>query len=313
MKRATLGAGGVAAAALAAVGLTGLQGVSMPPQVIGALIGAVTAVAVFLLGRWSERFRSMEELYRSDLSLNIDVNCRLISVPSKTALRRERILEIRIDVKNNSRRTCCVPAVYLQTRALLTSAGESYERQTRFEDLPSAGDLSAPVNIAWIPGSIIQVAPDETESFVRWDTLDEEFIRKFPVLVVNAEVFGVSSEHVGERHFPRLRIGSLRQRWIDFMANDAGLRNTYVPYARWAGRPPHWSGLRPSSWFHLRPYQRVLVLPGGGGVDYANTRRFREVLKTMVQWTRHVTMDLRAELPGPASHRREASILPNVP
>jgi hypothetical protein len=255
---------------------------------IPATISFICSIIVFSLGVWTTRLQYSEAIFRNDPSLNIEVHAEIIASERRDCHGGERILEVRVKIVNNCRRACAIPAAYIQARSLLGSSRRQYRGQISFKQLEICDSLSKPVNSAYINNSIVQVSPDEIESFVRWDTLTEDFINTNRVLVVNVEVFATLFEHLGERHFPRFRRGRLRADWIAFMASDNEVRLHEIPFARY---DPKVQGVIAG----LRPYQRYLTLPGTlGEVDFENTRRFQPVLETMVQWTRHVTIDLRA-------------------
>ena len=63
---------------------------------------------------------------------------------------------------------------------------------SKLEELPTCDGLSNPRNVAHLENSISQLAPGETEHYVRWDRLTSAFVSTFPIIVVAAEVFGAS-------------------------------------------------------------------------------------------------------------------------
>lgn len=282
---------GWSALATIVLGLTlpGMKNLSIAPYVpiFGPLIGVLSTILAFFFGQWLARYTISEAAFRSDLSLNISVEPRLIYTKNTTNNRLERIIEIRVNVTNNSRRMCCIPAIYVQSRALIANGRQALNLESDFGRLTSCEKLSNPINVARISNSIIQLAPDETESFVRWDTIDGEFVRKFPVIVANVEAFGADGVLMGERHIPHLRRGNLRTKWLEYMEKNHLVENGRVLFERWTGQE--------SADVPFAKNQRILVLQDTGAPDVENSRVFKAILDSTVQWTRHVTIDLRQE------------------
>jgi len=261
----------------------------MDSQLLGVLLGALlTSVVYFLTGFRKRRFESKESVARSDLTLNVTVQPRVITCEGKNEEDSTFILETRVRARNNSRVPCCIPGVYVSARALIERGIEGhYLGHFDFDNLPTCGTLSESRNVAQIPNTIIQLAPDEEEEFVRWDTLDSDFVSRYPVVVVNVELFGASAEQLGETHLQGAEPGELRHAWIDFFGRRVKGIDA-IPFARW----PIQSQPRSDC---VRPGKRyILSSIESGQPDIERTRQFREVLDTITQWSRHVTVDLRA-------------------
>jgi hypothetical protein len=268
------------------------------PQVYQGIITAIgTILSTLIIVRIAQRFQVQEGSSRAELSLNRDIFAKCIWVRSDLSVGGEKlILETRVEIKNNSRRTCCIPAVYVSARAL--SAGEKYSAETDFYNLPECGVMSDINNVARIAGSIIQLAPDEIARFVRWDTLDQEFTDRFPVIVLNVEAFAAELKHLGEWHYvrswwavagsrfgvPYYSQGKYRRAWLKFMESEAGIRHTYVVFSRWL--PSTEQAKAP-----LRPFQRYLR-SSDGKPDLPNCKCFATVLSSVVRWSGHVTVVL---------------------
>jgi hypothetical protein len=259
--------------------------------IVAALVGAVV-VGLFtflgaLLAGWTLRKHKVRESgARTELSLNVDVTVRVLPIVEGD-VDAGVILETRVDVCNNSTRVCCVPAVYVLAHALVrTGLEHDYLGESDFDNLPECGKLSEARNVAHFEGTIVQVAPDEIERFVRWDTLDQPFVEAFPVVVLNVEVFGASADDLVEDHSGKqVKSGRHRHHWIRLMDSDAGVRHKYQIFTRW--RP---TGHTQEQSF--KPNQRALLRPDGQ-YDIENSIRFKSVIDTVVQWSRHTTVDLR--------------------
>ena len=268
------------------------------PQVFQGIITAIgTILATLILIRVAQRFQVQEGSSRAEPSLNIDVSARSIRPQRDVAISGDTlILETRIDIKNNSRRACCIPAAYVSARVF--SAGEEYTAETDFYGLAECGKLSESRNVVRPKGTVIQVAPDEIERFVRWDTLDRDFVNRFPVIVLNVEAFGAELKDLGEWHYikpwwakfatligmPYRNQGRYRDRWLKYMGSDNGIRHGYCVFSRWQ---PSSEPARDA----LRPFQRYLRLPDGKP-DVDNSVRFAEVLSNTVRWNRTITFVL---------------------
>ena len=254
-------------------------------SILAALISAAVAI---LLG-WQLRYHQVRESEsRADPSLNIDVFARVLKISEA-----DRILEVRIGVKNNSRKTCCIPAVYVSARALsLTGEKHRFTGDTDFNELENCGKLSEIRNVARMENTVLQVAPDEIERFVRWDTLDAETVKSHPVIVVNVEAFSASADLIGERRY-KYKQGKYRLDWIRFMNENDRVRDTYVVFARCPVSDP-----KPEP--PLEPGRRYLR-QADGKPDLENTEKFRKVLSTVVKWNRHTTVNLS---PDPAAARQ---------
>ncbi len=104
-----------------------------------------------------------------------------------------KVLETRVEIKNNSSTLIAIPHVYVSARALVDAENKNdkhFVGETSFEKLFKIKELSAIKNIAYFKNTISKLAPAETERFVRWDTIDESLIKRHPVFEINAEVFG---------------------------------------------------------------------------------------------------------------------------
>lgn len=245
------------------------------------LVGAV--IGFFLLRKYRLQQLALEaQQHRSELALNVKVTPRVFEQGG------EWFLEANVEVSNASSKTWCVPAVYVSARALVDKQGTAdYQGKTDFDDLPECPPLSTPLNRGYLPDSIFQIAPGETELFVRWDKLDREFVQRFPVVVISAEVFGADGELLGERHFPTLTRGKYRRPWLEHMAARAKRGDFSVMLARWRtlgheASDPFVAGTR-----------YIQVAEDGKQVpDLEASRDLRRVLDTVVQWSRQTTVDV---------------------
>jgi hypothetical protein len=187
------------------------------------------------------------------------------------------VLEVRVTLRNPSHCTWCIPGVYVAARSLRPEDAQGL-RDKQFEDLRLCGDLSIHANVARLPNSVIQLAPDEEESVCRWDLLDVPFLAEEPAIVVQVEVFAVKHEHIGVDHDDNPM--PFRKAWLDFMNGEdrrSMIRHRYIPF----GRCKQQVGSR-------APGKRIIIRPNGDpDAEYSDL--FAEVLDGMVQWSRQQT------------------------
>jgi hypothetical protein len=259
---------------------------------ISALAAVLTcivgALVVILVGRRSRRFQTIESSARAELSFDVELKSRVLVAPDSGNTQFRAVLETRVDVRNNSRISGCIPAIYVSGRVLVKSgSSKTIDAITDFAELDECVPLSLVKNVAKLSNSIYQLAPDEVETFVRWDGLTESFVAANPVIVMNVELFGVVAEPVGEIRYPKYRKGKLRDAWIQYMNEAGGIRHNTIIFERWQPN----KGIDHVGFYPGSRYLLSMIDPSEADVE--NTRRFKELLTTMTQWTRHITVDLR--------------------
>jgi hypothetical protein len=84
------------------------------------------------------------------------------------------------------------------------------------------------------------------------------------------------------------------------MDSEGGIRHRYQLFTRW--RPSEQSPKYP-----FEPNQRILLKPDRQP-DVENSVRFKPVVDTVVQWSRHTTVDLRRIEHRIAAQERSAQI-----
>lgn len=249
-----------------------------------SLVGV--AIGFFILRRYRlQQLQLAAQQYLSELALNVKITPRVFAQCGYW------FLELNVEVSNPSNKTWCIPAVYVSARALVDKnriedqdGMEDYKGTTNFDDLPECQALSTPLNRGYLPDSIFQVGPGETEQFVRWDRLDRRFVERFPVVVVSAEVFGAEVDLLGERHTPAVTRGRYRTRWLEFMTNRVERGDCSIVFARC---PP---GCKEP----LNAGERYIQVSQDGKQTYdlESSREFRDILDTVVQWSRQATVDI---------------------
>jgi hypothetical protein len=273
-----------------AVGIATVLGVKtalndMPPVVVAAIISASAALILSSIGWKAARLQRVESLFRSVPSLTVDV------VPSFLATSREEemILQTKVIVKNISRVSCTIPAVYIRYHCLGAPLAGRHVGRINEDQLPEWGSMGRVVNAAWVHRAVVELGPDEIEEFVRWDTVDEVSIAQAQtsVAVAVVDVFATTTRDIGGGIVPRSRPGPRRHSWIQFMAQDDCVRNNEVIFSRY---DPDFHGEHPK----LEIYQRVIVHPRSGRrqIDLENTRTFKRILRNMLRWTRYQPLEV---------------------
>lgn len=275
-------ASGLAAVGVATVIALGAVLPDVPPVVIAATITASTALIVFFISWKTTRLQRVESIFRSVPSLTVQVEpCFL-----KTRDEEDLILQTKVIIKNISRVSCAIPAVYIRYHCLGGLPSQHVGR-VNADFLPKWDSMGEIVNAAWVHRAVVQLGPDEIEEFVRWDTLDKASAAQVQTSIAEVDVFATTIEDIGIGIIPTSRPGRLRHRWLQFMAQDNCVRNTEVIFSRY---DPEIHGEQPG----LEIYQRIIVPPGSGGtvVDLDNTQTFEPILRNMLRWTRYQTLNV---------------------
>lgn len=258
---------------------------------LGTLLVAVVATGVVFLDVRLRRRQLRESLVRDAAALDVHVEIELFPYGlDHGADSPAAVLETRIQVKNNGQEAWSIPAVYAATRALVNRK-DSVNAESRFlqsdvEELPTCGKLSEPRNLARLDQSVYQVAPNETERFVRWDILGTEFIREYAVVAVHVCVVCARADLIGTGYSHTEKPGRFKDRWLDFMNGDKRKdtsRHQKIIFSRancnW---PTH----------GIKVGDRVLLLPDKDEPDLDKSRDFKEVLASALRWDRHKTVVL---------------------
>ena len=284
-----------------------LSGMSQWDQALDVLkvAGPVAQAAVLVAGYRFLRSQWRERAERDEAVLDVRLTPRVFNRDPR-ASGGSLVLQSAVEVTNKSNRTWVVAAAYVSARALcdVDSDGQKLEGVHDFDALPPAGTLSHWRNVARVEKSIVQVGPGETEQFIRWDFVSGENARLWRSLVVGVEVFCASHELLGQKHGRGLaEDGPQRENWINLMDRDDGVRHRYVVFRRAPTGTPGWNARA-----------RMLALPPPladdrcGDVDPERSAMFRDVLGTVVAWTRQETVALRPAPSSEPSHEDHAEV-----
>lgn len=215
---------------------------------------------------------------RAGLALNVGVEPRLF--PEGESL----FVETRVTAKNPTTRTWCVPAAFIAARAFVNNqTRQAYTGQETFDDMGDCGQLSRVVNRARFPNTIIKVAPEETETFVRYDRLNRDFVDAYPVVVVRVELYGADD---------LLSTPAYRPLWLKFIERKEKEGCDYDFFSRFGfdGDPPLPGFKRGDRYIRTRDGE------GKFPPDVEACEQFRWFLTTpsaIVTWTQFVTVNLR--------------------
>ncbi|HEX8263398.1 MAG TPA: hypothetical protein VF547_11045 [Allosphingosinicella sp.] len=276
-------AGALTAVLVTVVIAAGTEPRGIPPAVIAAAISAAIALIVLSVGWKTAWLQRAESIFRSVPSLTVEVEPSFLETPGE----EDVILQTKVIVRNISRTSCTIPAVYIRYHCLGVPPSQKHVGRVNADLLPKWGSMGQVVNAAWVHRAVVQLGPDEIEEFVRWDTLDKVSVARAPTSIAVVDVFATTIKEIGGGIVPRSRPGRLRQRWLQFMSQDDCVRNTEVIFARY---DPEIHGRHPE----LDIYQRVIVRPGSEGtaVDLENTRIFKPILRHMLRWTRYQNLNV---------------------
>ncbi|MDC0683125.1 hypothetical protein [Sorangium atrum] len=246
------------------------------------------------------QLQANESVVRTEHTLNVTVDIDVIECDTPGG--KAWILETNVELVNAGRDTTCVPAVYVRARALMDperniGTDDAGFYNSDFDALPKCGALSEPRNLAALPNSIIQIAPGEVEQFVRWDWLGQGFVQKFPVLVVNVEVFGADHKLLGHWSKGGEGEGDYRPGWLDYVNGPERTDDRFHRAIAFSRASPNDSNVSNGS---VKRGQRVLLIPGTSKIDVQRTEQFREVLNGVVQWSRQMTIVLSNKIKGAA-------------
>lgn len=258
------------------------------------------------------QLQANESVVRAEHTLNVKVDIDVIECDTQGG--KVWVLETNVEVVNAGRDTTCVPAVYVRARALMDperdiGTDDAGFYNSDFDALPKCGALSEPRNLAALPNSIIQIAPGEVEQFVRWDWLGRRFVQKFPVLVVNVEVFGADHKLLGQWSKGGEGEGEYRQRWINYVNGPKRTDDRFHKAIAFSRASPGDSSVINGP---IESGQRVLLAPGTSRIDVKRTEEFQEVLKGVIQWSRQMTIVLgdkikdAAEMAAPPASLEDA-------
>jgi hypothetical protein len=269
----------------------------------------VVGLQFILYGRLVQRNLSTESVARAMPSVNVTVHARVLPFASQDPSDNGScVLETRVELHNNARDTVCIPAVYVSTRPLRATKVDNIRRTNEreigyytsdFFELDEHPGLSTPRNIAALPISVIQLAPDEVEHFVRWDKISRHFIETNPVAVVNVEVFGASVESLGRRydgHVYSNDSDAERMRWLEFMKAQQG--HNRIIFGRAERQYNTSRGV-------IEKGERIILARKDWSLEHDKpniksdddaiahySMLFDDVRRSVAQWGRHTTVDL---------------------
>ena len=246
------------------------------------------------------RLQANEGIVRAEHTLNVSVDIAVIECDTSGG--KVWILETNVAVVNAGRDTTCVPAVYVRAHALMDPTrivgnDDAGFYDSDFDALPKCGALSELRNLAALPNSIIQIAPGEVEQFVRWDWLGQGFVHRFPVLVVNVEVFGADHQLLGHWSKGGEGEGDYRPGWVDYVNGPDRADDRFHKAIAFSRAAPTDPKVLDGS---VRKGQRVLLTPGTSDIDVARIVQFRAVLDGVIQWSRQTTVVLSSKIKSAA-------------
>jgi hypothetical protein len=223
-----------------------------------------------------------------------------------------RILEIRVDIQNISRKNWFVPAAYISARPLIskdrerglgtTSIKLHKSGEIDFKKLPEHDELRVR-NLAAFENTMVKLSPDEAEILVGWYVLDDRFVEQVPVVVVNLEVFGASSDYLNTKEH--------RNEFLRLIDADGGIRHSYIMFGRWSVLDE--DKRRAGKYYMIRPPMGEQHSDSGVSYDPRDERtgEYQEFLESMAGWSRQSVVSLVGE--GESTERERDPAYPNRP
>lgn len=251
---------------------------------VGAQIAqALCAIAIAVFGWFLQRsYRKQQErkqmLENEELQYRREIIAELTIEYQVYKFTENKVaLHVTVLVTSKSRRAFCLPGVYVSFNSLLGDKAEDAD----------IGRLLRVKNYAFFDNTVIQVGPDETESFDETYVLDANFVKNHPIVVAEVRVDGASRDLIGTYEVNgKLTVGCLRERWMEY-ANSKDKESQIYPV------------------FHRRGFESKGD-PDGGRVflrklndewDTQNSSELREMLDTVVAWTwkRSIVLDTNSK------------------
>ncbi len=246
------------------------------------LIALLTGVPALLIAIISIRLhlhniRQNKEKATSTPTVTIDVGLTALAGHLEQGPSRY-LLETAVHLLNAEYSAVAFPLVYVMFRTPIDAAQGSVVIKVatcrEFDTFLECGDLSQPINVARLDNSISQLAQSNATTLIRWDIIDEAFITRYPVCVVQASVLAASWRLLGMTESGAY--GSQRLKWLDFMngPDRTDMRRHHRFIVTRAER--EYGPL-------IARAQRVLLEPDSDEVDVTNSIRFKDVLGSMQQ------------------------------
>lgn len=255
---------------------------------LGTLIIAFVGGAILAYDVRLRRRQLRETRSRSYATLNVEFHVSVHKKLARSSENPEWILEARIILTNASTEIFAVPAVYVHARALPEAndySGNSARTfsEADFSRLEPVDQLSEPKNVAYFPSSIWHLGPGEIDSVVRWDVLSEEFIQRYPAVIVWAEIYSVPNEFLGAAYSPDIT-SETRCEWTDFMESEDRVRHRKVIFSH---ARKNADGVKKGDW--------ALLEPGNDDIDIEASKRFRKVLANLCKTGRQTLIVLNSD------------------
>lgn len=249
---------------------------------------APTAIAIFFFrkDRANKKHQLENEAAKSGLALNVTLAPKAYHEGSNA------IIETTVSISNPSSRIWCIAAAYISARALVSTHDQKhYTGQEDFLDLPTCGSLSEVRNKAYYPNTMILVGPGEVEQFVRYDRIDADLAKAYPVIVVGAHIYGADVS-LYKKH---------RGAWLNYMNIIESQAIAFDVFARFG----YDEAPKLKKFSAGNRYLRKLV-DGVFMVDEENSMHFRHLLTTpsaIVDWSRFASLAIHPAKGPPPTHR----------
>ncbi len=243
------------------------------------VLGLAPAITLFLFLRYGSLIQASEA--GKSIAMG-DVSFLYEATPKVYSTNGRKIIEIEVKISNMSSKKLGILAIFMRFRPIINSEranqfhyvgfdslGE-FERVNEFEKTSS---LIALKNIAYVRGFLWQTSINGVTVRRSFDIVDDEFCKKYPLIMAQIIIYGSSMNYIDKTHFPKYKIGKLRTLWCSYVEQKHD--ENYNFFERMGKEEYSVKG------FKLKQGERILINKDGT-LDIGNTKKFFPILKSVI-------------------------------
>ncbi len=216
------------------------------------------------------------------------------ATPKVYSANGKKFLEIEVKVTNKSSKKLAILAMFVRFRPILNSNDSSVQNIKFFDDLGNFedGELEARCsltqfrNIAFAKDFVWQTSVEGVSVRRSFDLVEEDFCKKYPLVMAQIMIMGGSLDYIDKTHFPKYSIGPLRMPWVDYVARKQS--ECYNFFSRMGKE-----GYQKGGW-SCKYLDRILVNKDGS-LDVDNSFQFEKLLQSVINSNIENVVDLRSE------------------
>lgn len=243
-------------------------------EIIKVLVfGLVPAFTIFLFVKYGHLIQSSEAgkiIAMGDVSFLYEATPKVYSANGK------KVVEIEVKISNMSSKKLGILAIFIRFRPIINDKRTNQFRYAGFDSLEEF-EKECPLfglkNIAYVKGFLWQTSINGVTVRRNYEIVDDEFCKKYPLIMAQIIIYGSSMNHIDKTHFPKYKIGELRMPWCSYVEqkND----ESYNFFDRMGNEDYSSKG------FKLKHGERILINKDGS-IDVENTKKFFPVLKSVI-------------------------------